>query len=102
MLQEAGVPAGVVNLVIGRGGEVGDALVTHPRVGGITFTGSTDVGLGIYEKAARGNKKVQLEMGGKNGCVVARFGDLKNVAAQIVAAAYRTSGQRCKIGRPSC
>jgi acyl-CoA reductase-like NAD-dependent aldehyde dehydrogenase len=95
MLQEAGVPAGVVNLIIGRGGEVGDALVTHPRVGGITFTGSTDVGLGIYEKAAPTNKKVQLEMGGKNGCVVARLGDVKNAAAQIVAAAYQTSGQRC-------
>jgi alpha-ketoglutaric semialdehyde dehydrogenase len=92
MLQEAGVPAGVVNLVIGRGGEVGDALVTHPRVNGITFTGSTDVGLGIYEKAAPGNKKVQLEMGGKNGCVVAKFNDLENAAAQIVAAASQASG----------
>jgi aldehyde dehydrogenase (NAD+) len=95
MLQEAGVPAGVVNLVIGRGGEVGDALVTHPRVRGITFTGSTDVGLGIYEKAAPGNKKVQLEMGGKNGCVVAGCKDPKDAAAQIVAAAYQASGQRC-------
>jgi len=95
MLQEAGVPAGVVNLVIGRGGEVGDALVTHPRVGGITFTGSTDVGLGIYEKAAPSNKKVQLEMGGKNGCVVARCKDPKDAAAQIVPAAYQASGQRC-------
>jgi acyl-CoA reductase-like NAD-dependent aldehyde dehydrogenase len=95
MLQEAGVPAGVVNLIIGRGGEVGDALVTHPRVNGITFTGSTDVGLGIYEKAAPANKKVQLEMGGKNGCVVASFGDVKKAAAQIVAAAYQASGQRC-------
>src|SRR5918997_377729 len=95
MLEEAGVPAGVVNLVIGRGGEVGDALVTHPRVKGITFTGSTDVGLGIYEKVAPGNKKVQLEMGGKNGCVVASCNDPKEAAAQIVAAAYQTSGQRC-------
>jgi aldehyde dehydrogenase (NAD+) len=95
MLQEAGVPAGVVNLVIGRGGEVGDALVTHPRVNGITFTGSTEVGLGIYEKAAPSNKKVQLEMGGKNGCVVASCKDPKDAAAQIVAAAYQASGQRC-------
>lgn len=95
MLQEAGVPAGVVNLVIGRGGEIGDALITHPRVKGITFTGSTDVGLGIYEKAAPANKKVQLEMGGKNGCVVARYRDVESAAAQIVAAAYQTSGQRC-------
>ncbi|HZA46962.1 MAG TPA: aldehyde dehydrogenase family protein [Rubrobacter sp.] len=95
MLKEAGVPAGVVNLVIGRGGEVGDALVTHPRVNGITFTGSTEVGLGIYEKAAPSNKKVQLEMGGKNGCVVAKSKAPKEAAAQIVAAAYQTSGQRC-------
>ena len=95
MLKEAGVPAGVVNLVIGRGGEVGDALVTHPRVNGITFTGSTEVGLGIYEKVAPGNKKVQLEMGGKNGCVVAKSKAPREAAAQIVAAAYQTSGQRC-------
>jgi aldehyde dehydrogenase (NAD+) len=95
MLQEAGVPAGVVNLVIGRGAEVGDALVTHPRVGGVTFTGSTEVGLGIYEKVAPGNKKVQLEMGGKNGCVVAGCEDPRDAAAQIVAAAYQASGQRC-------
>ncbi len=95
MLQEAGLPPGVVNLVIGRGGEAGDALVTHPNVGGITFTGSTDVGLGIYEKAAAGNKKVQLEMGGKNGCVVAGYDDVGSAATQIVAAAYQASGQRC-------
>lgn len=95
MLQEAGVPAGVVNLVVGRGAEVGDALITHPRVNGITFTGSTEVGLGIYEKAAPGNKKVQLEMGGKNGCVVAKCEDSQGAAAQIVAAAYQASGQRC-------
>lgn len=95
MLQEAGVPAGVVNLVIGRGGEVGDALVTHPRVGGITFTGSTEVGLGIYAKAAPGNKKMQLEMGGKNGCIVAGYGDVESAATQIVAAAYQATGQRC-------
>src|SRR3712207_1468672 len=95
MLQEAGVPAGVVNLIIGRGGEVGDALVTHPRVNGVTFTGSTEVGLGIYEKVAPGNKKVQLEMGGKNGCVVAGCKEPRDAATQIVAAAYQTSGQRC-------
>lgn len=95
MLREAGLPPGVVNLVIGRGGEVGDALVTHPRVNGITFTGSTDVGLGIYAKAAPGNKKVQLEMGGKNGCVVAGCGDVGSAATQIVAAAYQATGQRC-------
>lgn len=95
MLQETGLPAGVANLVIGRGGEVGDALVTHPLVSGITFTGSTDVGLGIYEKTTRNNSKIQLEMGGKNAAVVAGCNDLKNAAAQIVPAAYAATGQRC-------
>lgn len=95
MLQEAGVPAGAANLVIGRGGEVGDILVTHPLVSGISFTGSTDVGLSIYEKTVANNPKVQLEMGGKNAAVVAGYADLENAASQIAPAAYAVTGQRC-------
>ena len=95
MLEETGLPAGVANLVIGRGGEVGDPLVTHPLVNGITFTGSTDVGLGIHEKTAKNNPKMQLEMGGKNAAVVAGCEDLENAASQIVPAAYAATGQRC-------
>ncbi len=95
MLEEAGLPAGVANLVFGRGAEIGDALVTHPLVRGVTFTGSTGVGLGIYEKVAENNSKVQLEMGGKNAAVVAGCTDLKDAAAQIVPAAYHATGQRC-------
>jgi acyl-CoA reductase-like NAD-dependent aldehyde dehydrogenase len=93
--REAGLPAGVFNLIIGRGGEVGDALITHPAVEGITFTGSTEVGLDIASKAASRNARIQLEMGGKNGCVVARCADLDAAAAQIVGAAFQASGQRC-------
>lgn len=95
MLQEAGVPRGVVNFLTGRGGEVGDALVNHPLVSGVTFTGSTDVGLDLSVKAARNNVRVQLEMGGKNPCVVAGCDDLKTAAEQIVPAAFTASGQRC-------
>ena len=95
MLQEAEVPPGVVNLVIGRGGEVGNALVTHPLVDGITFTGSTEVGLGIYAKAAPGNKKVQLEMGGKNPQVVLDDADLAQAVELSVQSAFYSTGQRC-------
>lgn len=95
MLQEVGLPAGTANLVIGRGGAVGDTLVTHPLVRGVTFSGSTEVGLGIYEKTVKNNPKMQLEMGGKNAAVVAGCADLKNAASQIVPAAYAATGQRC-------
>jgi alpha-ketoglutaric semialdehyde dehydrogenase len=95
MLREVGLPPGVANLIMGSGGKVGDALVTHPLVSGITFTGSTDVGLGIYEKTVRNNPKIQLEMGGKNAAVVAGCNDLSGAAAQIVPASYAATGQRC-------
>src|SRR3712207_9462922 len=67
---EPGLPDGVLNMVTGPGGSVGDALVSDPRVKGLSFTGSTDVGLGIQGRAV--GKKVQLEMGGKNPYVVDR------------------------------
>ncbi len=95
MLQQSGLPAGVVNLVLGRGQAIGDVLVSHPKVDGVTFTGSTEVGLDVAAKAAAHNAKLQLEMGGKNACVVAGYADIPGAAAQIVAAAYQTSGQRC-------
>jgi aldehyde dehydrogenase (NAD+) len=95
MLHETGLPAGTVNLVLGRGQAIGDTLVTHPAVNGISFTGSTEVGLAIAAKAAANNTKLQLEMGGKNACVVADYADIPNAAKQIVAAAYQTAGQRC-------
>jgi aldehyde dehydrogenase (NAD+) len=95
LLVTAGVPRGVVNLVTGRGSAIGDVLVGDPRVGGITFTGSTSVGTRIYELAARRLARVQLELGGKNPAVVVESADLDGAAREIVAAAFLCSGQRC-------
>jgi acyl-CoA reductase-like NAD-dependent aldehyde dehydrogenase len=92
-LEDAGLPAGVVNLVSGPGGTAGDALVTDPRVRGISFTGSTAVGLSIQERAV--GKKVQLEMGGKNPYVVMEDADLKDAAAKVAYGAFGYAGQKC-------
>ena len=99
ILAEAGVPDGVVNLVLGSGSEVGDVLVTDPRVKAISFTGSTAVGLGINAKAAPLGKKVQAEMGGHNAVVVLADADLDRAAQGCAAAAYGTTGQRCTAPR---
>jgi aldehyde dehydrogenase (NAD+) len=93
VLAEAGLPDGVVNMVTGSGGTVGDALVTDSRVKGISFTGSTPVGLGIQERAV--GKKVQLEMGGKNPYIVMEDADLSDAAQKISYGAFGYSGQKC-------
>jgi aldehyde dehydrogenase (NAD+) len=95
LLEKAGVPPRVVNLVTGAGAVIGDALVRDDRIGGITFTGSTMVGLRIYEGAARRLSRVQLELGGKNPAVVIDHSDLDDAAREIVGAAFQCSGQRC-------
>lgn len=98
-LHDAGVPPGVVNLVHGSGATVGRALVEDPRVRGISFTGSTAVGLDINVRAARLGKRVQAELGGHNAVVVLPDADLERAAEGCVAAAYGTSGQRCTAPR---
>ena len=95
LFEQAGFPAGVVNVLIGRGARVGDTLVDHPGVNGISFTGSTDIGRRIYTKAAERLVRVQLELGGKNPAVVVDCDDLSTAAKEIVTAAFTTSGQRC-------
>ncbi len=95
VLEEAGIPAGVVNLVIGGGEEVGDAIVEHPDVALISFTGSTQTGLSVAERAARGNKRCSLEMGGKNAVIVMDDADLDLATDGILWSAFGTSGQRC-------
>lgn len=95
MLDEVGIPAGVFNLLLGGGADIGAALVAHPEIAGVSFTGSTDVGLGIATSAAGRNAKVQLEMGGKNPAVVASYADPSRAATEIAAAAFAASGQRC-------
>jgi acyl-CoA reductase-like NAD-dependent aldehyde dehydrogenase len=95
LLDEAGVPKGVVNLVTGSGSRVGNPLVSHPLVKGISFTGSTQQGIKINEIAARRLARTQLELGGKNPAVVLNYSDLEFAAKQIVSAAFACSGQRC-------
>lgn len=95
LLAEAGVPRGVVNLVTGSGAKAGDPLVAHPFVRGISFTGSSDLGMRINGIAASRLAKTQLEMGGKNAAIVLDYDDLEYAAEQIVSAAFACSGQRC-------
>jgi acyl-CoA reductase-like NAD-dependent aldehyde dehydrogenase len=95
LLEEAGIPEGAVNLVTGGGRNVGDPLVRHPLVKGISFTGSTALGISIQEIAARRLVKTQLELGGKNPAVVLDFDNPEYAAQQIISAAFACSGQRC-------
>lgn len=95
LLEQAGIPSGVVNLVIGPGSAVGDALVGDRRVAGISFTGSTGVGSRLYGAAALRLAPVQLELGGKNPAVIIDYDDLEGAAREIASAAFQCSGQRC-------
>jgi aldehyde dehydrogenase (NAD+) len=95
LLVEAGVPAGVVNVVHGGGGAVGDRLVRHPDVPVITLTGSRETGVAVLKAAADNLKHVHLELGGKNAIVVMDDADLDLAADGIIWSAFGTSGQRC-------
>ncbi|MBM6616256.1 L-glutamate gamma-semialdehyde dehydrogenase [Bacillus suaedaesalsae] len=101
VLEEAGLPAGVVNFIPGSGAEVGDYLVDHPRTRFVSFTGSRDVGLRIYERASKLSegqiwlKRVIAEMGGKDTIVVDKEADLELAAKSIVTSAFGFSGQKC-------
>ncbi|MEO0102175.1 MAG: aldehyde dehydrogenase family protein [candidate division WOR-3 bacterium] len=95
ILLEAGIPEGVVNLVFGRGGEVGEALLSHPDVAGISFTGSSAVGKRIAEVCGRTLKRCSLELGGKNGQIVLADADLNLALEGVLWGAFGTTGQRC-------
>ena len=95
ILEEAGLPKGVLNLVLGPGGTLGDALVTHAGVDLVSFTGSSDVGAHISEIAGKQLKRVSAELGGKNAIVVMDDADLDLATEGIVWSAFGTSGQRC-------
>jgi alpha-ketoglutaric semialdehyde dehydrogenase len=94
-LVDAGLPPGVLNLVVGKGSKLGDVLVTHPAVDAVTFTGSTQVGRDLHARAAASGKKVQLELGGKNPAVVLADADLDLAAQQISIGAFGATGQKC-------
>lgn len=94
VFEDAGLPKGVLNLVHGAG-QAGDALVSHPDVRVISFTGSTETGLKVYTKAASLGKKVSLEMGGKNAIIVLDDANLELAVKAITWSAFGTTGQRC-------
>jgi aldehyde dehydrogenase (NAD+) len=95
LLEEAGVPAGVVNIVHGYGETAGDALVRHPGVPIITFTGSRETGVAVTKAAADNLKHVHLELGGKNAIIVLDDADVDLAVEGILWSAFGTSGQRC-------
>ena len=95
IISRSGIPAGVFNLVMGRGSVIGDALVKHPGIHAISFTGSVGVGRRIAETCVQSGKKVQLEMGGKNPQVILDDADLKQAVELSVQSAYFSTGQRC-------
>jgi 1-pyrroline-5-carboxylate dehydrogenase len=95
-MRDAGVPDGVFNMVMGPGETVGDELQTNPGVDGIIFTGSFEVGFGLYKNFARVfPKPVIVEMGGKNPAIVSRHADLDEAAEGIMRSAFGFSGQKC-------
>jgi len=95
IIHRSGIPAGVFNLVMGPGRRIGEALVNHPGVDGISFTGSAGVGSQIARQCAQSLKKVQLEMGGKNPQIVLDDADLKTAVELSVQSAFFSTGQRC-------
>jgi alpha-ketoglutaric semialdehyde dehydrogenase len=95
VVQRAGVPAGAFNLVVGSGRRIGDAIVGHPGIDAVTFTGSVDVGGRVRELAAGRGARVQLEMGGKNPLVVLDDADLGVAVDCAVQGAFGSTGQRC-------
>ena len=95
LLSEAGIPAGVVNIVHGFGEVAGDALVRHPDVRVITFTGSRETGVAVTKAGADGLKHVHLELGGKNAIIVMDDADVDLAVEGILWSAFGTSGQRC-------
>lgn len=101
VLEEAGLPKGVINFIPGSGSEIGDYIVNHPKTRFISFTGSKEVGISIYEKAAKVHpgqiwlKRVIAEMGGKDTIVVDKEADLDLAADAIIKSAFGFSGQKC-------
>ena len=95
IISRSGIPAGVFNLVMGRGSVIGDPLVNHPGIDAISFTGSQSVGGRIAQQCAVNLKKFQLEMGGKNPQVILDDADLAQAVELSVQSAFFSTGQRC-------
>ncbi len=92
---EAGLPAGVINMVTGSGSTIGQGMADHPNVDGITFTGSEKVGRDIGQRALARGAKYQLEMGGKNPVIVAEDADLDLAVEATISGGLKSTGQKC-------
>jgi betaine-aldehyde dehydrogenase len=95
IMESAGLPAGVFNLVSGKGNEVGDSLVSHPKVGIVSFTGSVETGRHVAALAGKNLKKVSLELGGKSASIVFDRTSLLAAVAATVGSCFLNSGQTC-------
>jgi len=92
---EAGFPAGVINMITGRGSVIGEGIINHPDINGITFTGSDHIGKQVGQGALARGAKYQLEMGGKNPVIVASDADLDLAVEATISGGLRSTGQKC-------
>src|SRR6266850_3092053 len=95
IFEEAGIPAGVLNLILGSGSDAGDEIINHPAVKAVSFTGSNGVGIRMYEQVSRRGAKCQCEMGGKNPVVILEDADMDLTVESTAQGAFGSSGQRC-------
>jgi len=95
LFAEAGLPPGVLNLVVGKGSVVGNGLLTDAALDGVSFTGSTATGTSIAVKCAARNIKFQTEMGGKNAAIVLNDADIQKTVPALLSGAFRSAGQKC-------
>src|SRR2546425_8865692 len=95
IFEEAGIPPGVLNLILGSGSDAGDEIINHPAVKAVSFTGSNPVGIRLYEQVSRRGAKCQCEMGGKNPVVIMEDADMDLAVESTAQGAFGSSGQRC-------
>jgi aldehyde dehydrogenase (NAD+) len=95
IFEEAGIPPGVLNLILGSGSEAGEEIINHPAVKAVSFTGSNPVGIRLYESVSRRGAKCQCEMGGKNPVIVLEDADLDLAVENTAQGAFGSTGQRC-------
>lgn len=95
MFEEVGLPAGVLNMVVGPGSTVGEAIVHHPGIKAVSFTGSNEVGKRVIAESAGAHKKVTAEMGGKNALILMEDGDIEAAVTATADGAFGSTGQRC-------
>src|SRR5262247_2613509 len=95
LFEEAGIPPGVLNLILGSGSDAGDEIIGHPAVKAVSFTGSNPVGIRLYEQVSRRGAKCQCEMGGKNPVVIMDDCDLDLAVENTAQGAFFSTGQRC-------